>query len=112
MLNHELTEQAGVTVLSMLEEKLDATTALTARPILDQLVERGGIKVVLDMTAVKVIDSSGVAIVVSLFKRLKALGGSLRVAGLEGQPREIFHLLRLEKAMPIYPTAHEALKGF
>lgn len=112
MLKHTVTEESGVTVLSFLEEKLDATTALTARPILDQLVERGGIKVVIDMSAVRVIDSSGVAVVVSLFKRLKALGGSLRVSGLEGQPREIFHLLRLEKAMPIYSSAHEALKGY
>ena len=112
MLKHELTEQAGVVVLRVQEENLDALTVPEARLLVEQLVERGGIKVVFEMTAVKVIDSSGVAIIVSLFKRLRALGGAVRVAGVSGQPKDIFAMLRLDQALPIFPTADEALKGF
>ncbi|MDO9016319.1 MAG: STAS domain-containing protein [Deltaproteobacteria bacterium] len=112
MLKHELTEQAGVVVLRVQEENLDALTVPEARLLVEQLVERGGIKVVFEMSAVKVIDSSGVAIIVSLFKRLRALGGAVRVAGVAGQPKDIFAMLRLDQALPIFPTAEEALKGF
>jgi anti-sigma B factor antagonist len=43
------------------------------------------------------IDSSGVAVIVSLFKRSRATGGSLRVIGLRDQPRAIFELLCLDR---------------
>ena len=78
MLKHELTEQAGVVVLRVQEENLDALTVPEARLLVEQLVERGGIKVVFEMSAVKVIDSSGVAIIVSLFKRLQIGRASCR----------------------------------
>lgn len=112
MLKHEITEEAGVVVLKVLEENLDALTVPEARPLVDQLVERGGIKVVFDMAAVKTIDSSGVAIIVALFKRLRALGGAVRVVGVTGQPQEIFHFLRLDSALPIFATTADALQKF
>jgi anti-sigma B factor antagonist len=112
MLKHELTEQGGVVVLRVQEENLDALTVPDARLIVEQLVERGGIKVVFEMSAVKVIDSSGVAIIVSLFKRLRHHGGAVRFAGVVGQPMDIFAMMRLDQLLPIFPTAEEALKGF
>ncbi|MBL8604376.1 MAG: STAS domain-containing protein [Myxococcales bacterium] len=112
MLKHELTEEGAVIVLKVQEDNLDALTVPEARPLVDQLVERGAIKVVFDMTSVKTIDSSGVAIIVSLFKRLRAVGGAVRVSGVNGQPREIFHFLRLDNALPIFATVTDALKGF
>ncbi len=112
MLKHELTDQAGVIVLRVLEENLDALTVPEARILVDQLVERGGIKAVFEMSTVKVIDSSGVAVIVSLFKRLRALGGAVRFSGVAGQPKEIFAMMKLDQILPIFPTAEEALRGF
>ena len=111
-MKHEMTESGGVTILRVLEENLDALTAPGARPLVDQLVDRGGIKVVFDMRSVRIIDSSGVGIVVSLFKRLRAIGGAVRFTGVDGQPKEIFHLMRLERVLAIFPTIEDALKGF
>lgn len=111
MLRHETIETGGTTVLKF-EGSLDALTVPEVRPQVDQLVERGGVKVVVDMTGVTTIDSSGVAIIVSLFKRLRALGGAVRVAGVNGQPKEIFHFLRLEQALPIFATVADAQKGY
>ncbi len=112
MLKHDISERGAVTLVRLDEENLDALTVPDARPLVERLVERGGIKVVLDLTAVRIIDSSGVAIIVSLFKRLRALGGALRVAGVTGQPREIFSMLRLDQVLPMFADADEALKGF
>lgn len=111
MLRHETIEQGGTTILKF-EGSLDALTVPEVRPEVDRLVDKGGIKVVVDMTGVTTIDSSGVAIIVSLFKRLRALGGAVRVAGVNGQPKEIFHFLRLQQALSIFPTVDEAMRGF
>lgn len=112
MLKHEIAREADVFVLRVQEENLDAITVPEARPLIDQLLDQGALKVVFDISGVKTIDSSGVAIIVSLFKRLRAIGGSVRVAGLQGQPKEIFHFLRLDQALPIFGTADEATKNF
>jgi anti-sigma B factor antagonist len=112
MLKHEMIEKDGVTVFKVQVENLDALTVPEARPLIEQLVDRGGIKVVFDMSTVRTIDSSGVAIIVSLFKRLRALGGALRLAGVSGQPKDILHIMRLNQALAVFPSTEDALRGF
>ncbi len=112
MLKHELTEQGAVTVLRLKEKNLDALTVPEARAVVESLVERGGIKVILDMSPVEVIDSSGVGVLVSLNKRLRALGGALRVVGVAGQPLEILKIMRIVQVLAMFPSVDDALSGF
>lgn len=113
MLKHEISRQGDVTVLRVLEENLDAITVSSdGRSLVDQVVDQQAIKVVVDISAVKTIDSSGVAVIVSLFKRLRSMGGGVRVAGLHGQPKEIFQFLRLDQALPIFSSVDDAAKNF
>ncbi len=104
-------ETDGITILQF-EGSLDALSVPMDRPQIDHLVERGGIKVIVDLSRVSTIDSSGVAIIVSLFKRLRAIGGAVRIAGVTGQPREIFHFLRLEQALALHASVDDAMRGF
>ena len=46
----------------------------------------------------KTIDSSGVGVLVSLYKRVRAQGGEVLVIGLD-QPLAIFKLLKLNRAL-------------
>jgi anti-sigma B factor antagonist len=48
------------------------------------------------MTDLRLIDSSGVGVLVSLYKRVRANGGDVRFAGVTAQPLVIFKLLRLD----------------
>jgi anti-anti-sigma factor len=51
--------------------------------------------VVLDMSTVTFLDSQGVGAVLALMHRLKAKGLSLKIKGLQGQPRQLLFNLRL-----------------
>src|SRR4029078_5225997 len=55
----------------------------------------------LELTALRLIDSSGVGVIVSLFKRIRANGGQVKIVGLRDQPRAIFRLLRLDRVLPV-----------
>ena len=68
-----------------LEGTLDALTAPEIRPIFDKLVTEKRPRVVLDIHAVTMIDSSGVGAMVSLFKRIKADGGVVTVINARDQ---------------------------
>ncbi|MBK8480873.1 MAG: STAS domain-containing protein [Proteobacteria bacterium] len=111
MLSFQVSAQDGVDVLA-LEGRLDAVTAPELRPTIDALVARGPHRcVVCDLRSLETIDSSGVGAIISLFKRLRLKGGDLRIARLRGQPKEIFRLLRLDRAFDLYETLEEAAAG-
>jgi anti-sigma B factor antagonist len=84
-----------VTVLRV-EGELDANTAPDIRPALDQIVADRRRRVTVDLSGLRLIDSSGVGALVSLYKRVRAQGGSVRIEGVSDQPLAIFRLLRLD----------------
>jgi anti-sigma B factor antagonist len=105
------TTPQGVVVLG-LRGRLDALTAPELRPTIDALVAQRAQRVVCDLRELTMVDSSGVGAIVSLFKRLRTLGGDVKLAGLQGQPQEIFHLLRLDRVFEVFATAEAAAKTF
>src|SRR5215468_2007933 len=88
---------AGEETTLKIEGALDAVTAPDLRPILDALVSEKRQKVVVELSSLRLIDSSGVGALVALYKRLRAQGGSVSVIGLKNQPLAIFKLLRLDR---------------
>lgn len=83
------------------EGELDALSAPILRPTIDTLVGEKPKLVVVDLTALRMIDSSGVGAIVSLYKRLKADGGDVRLEGLAGQPLAIFKVLKLDRVFQL-----------
>jgi anti-sigma B factor antagonist len=94
------TDNGAETVLRI-EGVLDAVTAPEIRPTIDALIAEKRQAISVDLTALRLIDSSGVGAIVSLFKRAKAYGGNVTVAGLKDQPLAIFRLLRLDRVFSL-----------
>lgn len=90
----------GNTTTLKIEGTLDAVTAPDLRPALDALVAESKKLVTLDLSSLRLIDSSGVGVLVSLFKRVRAAGGDVKIVGLKDQPLAIFKLLRLDRVFP------------
>jgi anti-anti-sigma factor len=78
----------------------------------EELVALGKIRVVLDLAGIKYVDSSGIGTIISLFKRVRLVQGDVKLSNLNGQPREIFRLLRLDKALEIYDSPELAVEAF
>jgi anti-sigma B factor antagonist len=90
------TDSGDETVLRI-EGALDAVSAPDIRPTLDALVAEGRKKIIVDLSTLRLIDSSGIGAIVALFKRVRAQGGQVSVVGLRDQPLAIFRLLRLDR---------------
>lgn len=93
------TDEGTETVLKI-DGTLDAVTAPELRPTLDAMVTEGKKEITVDLSALRLIDSSGVGVLVSLFKRVRAYGGNVKLVGLKDQPLAIFKLLRLDRVFP------------
>jgi anti-sigma B factor antagonist len=88
----------GVATLRVVGE-LDVVTVPDLRPSVDALVADRQSRIVIDASGLRLIDSSGVSTMVSLYKKAKKYGGVVTVHGLCEQPLAIFKLLQLERLL-------------
>ncbi|AUX29248.1 MULTISPECIES: STAS domain-containing protein [Sorangium] len=98
-MSYTRTDNGNETVVQF-EGTLDAVTAPEFRTLVDELVAENRQNITLELSSLRLIDSSGVGVIVSLFKRVRANGGQVRIVGLRDQPRAIFRLLRLDRVFP------------
>jgi anti-sigma B factor antagonist len=103
-MTHSVIQEGEKTVLHVSGE-LDALSCPELRPVLDEMVEQRKLAVTVDLSELRLIDSSGVGAMVSLYKRVRALGGAVSFVGVTAQPLVIFKLLRLDRAFQLELSA-------
>jgi len=79
--------------------------------VLDE-AEGGARKVLIDFARTGYIDSAGLGVLVSLAKRLRELGGDIRLANLNDDLRTLFELTKLDTLFQIADTREHALESF
>jgi anti-sigma B factor antagonist len=78
---------------------LDSATTPGLRGQVNALLNRMPPRLEVDLSTLQTIDSSGVGMLVSLYKGMRAYGGQLTITGLRDQPLAIFRLLKLDREM-------------
>lgn len=66
-------------------------------------------RVVVDLTKVTYLDSSGLAVLIEAMQNVKEYGGKFAVAGVQESVKHIFDIARLDQVFLIFPTVDEAL---
>src|SRR5579863_10317417 len=79
---------------------------------IDDLVSAKQVKVVLDASSLKQIDSTGIGIVVMCSGKLKKAGGELRLAGASGMVENVLKMTNIDSIVKSYPTVAAAVKSF
>ena len=83
-----------------IEGSLDALAVDILRPRFDDLVQDKS-DVVLNLSQIEFIDSSGIGAIVFLFKRLRALDRNLSLSGVHGHPLGLLKHLRIDHAIKV-----------
>jgi anti-sigma B factor antagonist len=76
---------------------LDINSAPALGEEIDKILTTRPSVVVADLSGLDLIDSSGVAALVKLYKGVRNLGGKVTISGARDQPLAIFKLLRMDK---------------
>lgn len=100
-------EQQGVLVVTVQDKRLDAMAAPAFRTQLGERVA-GRAVVVLDLGQVQFIDSSGLAALISVLKKLPP-GGSLRLARASTGVVSLLQLTRLDRVFPCFAGVAQAV---
>ena len=91
------------------EGRLDLASASEFKQVLNDAVKAGDKIIVVDLSKVPFVDSSGLGALISGMKATRLAGGDLRIAQVGEQARLILELTTLDKVMKLYPTVEEAL---
>lgn len=106
-----VSQQSGnVTIIRIVESKLNAANAAEFRVETAKLVEGGAHRLVVDLGKVSFVDSSGLGALVGLLKRV-GNAGDLAVAGLQPAVRRMFELTRMDRVFRVFPDAGAAVAG-
>jgi anti-anti-sigma factor len=65
--------------------------------------------VVLDLAAVKFIDSAGIGWLIMVSRHVQREGGKLRLANLTASVRKVLEIMRLDQILPHFPSVDAAL---
>lgn len=104
----EQTEQ-GHGVLEVRGE-VDMHTSPRVRDAQIRLLKQGARRIVVDLSGVPYMDSSGIATLIEGLQWCRREGRDFRLAGLSPTVRDVFELARLADVFEIFPTRDEALK--
>jgi anti-sigma B factor antagonist len=76
---------------------------------IDEVVDDGATRLILDLTAVEYADSAGLGLVMILYGKMKTLNGQLRIAGPNASILDLFKRTCLDSILTIYPDLPTAL---
>ena len=89
---------------------LDAFSEATFRKVLSKFIDDGPKHLILDLSQIDFVDSSGLGALVQLVKKAQTLEGTLQIVS---NPRvtQTVKLVRLEKFLSLQPTVDDAVKN-
>lgn len=109
----ELQERAGEGLVVLAPQgKLNLVTAPSVKARIEALAKEGAARVVLDLTGVSFIDSSGLGALIGSLKTARQAGGDLRIACAGEQVRAVLQLTNLDRILAPYDSVEEASRGW
>jgi anti-sigma B factor antagonist len=108
-MQHEVREEGGTVVVSF-QGEVDLEHSPRAREVLLECVERGK-PVLVDLSGVAYIDSSGVASLVEAFQLARRKGTDFALAEVNPAALRVLELARLDKVFTIHETLADGLDG-
>jgi anti-sigma B factor antagonist len=101
----------GVTIVQV-EGQLIVGNRQELKALIQDALEQGERRFLIDCTNTGYIDSSGLGALVTISKKVREAGGELRLAALNDDLRSLFELTKLDALFQISPTVDAALNSF
>lgn len=104
-------DASGVTVVQV-DGQLIVGNRQELKDLIQSLLDQGERRILVDFSRTGYIDSSGLGALVAVSKRVREVGGELRLSGLNDDLRSLFELTKLDTLFAIADTPQQALAEF
>jgi len=92
-------------------DELDDGNAAEFKEAIEPLLDTRK-KWLIDLSALRFIDSSGLGVLLSILRTVRDSGGDLKLTGLNASVRMVFEIVRLHRVFDIYEDQLAALEAF
>ncbi|MEL7026048.1 MAG: STAS domain-containing protein [Pseudomonadota bacterium] len=104
------TTRNGDIVVAVEEDRIDAAVAVAFKDAMREFLAGPHDRLILDMSKVEFVDSSGLGAIVAVLKEKDEAKG-LALAGLTLGVEKVFRLTRMDSVFTIYPDVDDAFSG-
>jgi anti-sigma B factor antagonist len=102
-------QRKNVLVLRVEEKRVDASKAPAFKDEVTKHIEAGHSQLVLDLSRVEFVDSSGLGALVACLKRLGPRG-NMAIAGASGAVIRLFNLTRMDRVFSLHDSVDAAVE--
>ncbi|WP_448630333.1 STAS domain-containing protein [Cellulomonas soli] len=102
-------EDVGDRAVVMVSGEIDVSSADALRDGLRALVDEGRTDLVVDLSGVSFMDSTGLGVLVGTLKRVRLAGGRLELVVAGDRLGRLFELTALDQVFSLHPTLADAL---
>ena len=99
-------------VVVVIDGEMDNTVVSELHAVMDELVASGVQNYVIDLSRVTFMDSSGLAALASLYRRIRIGNGDVRLCNPPADVRRIMELTRFDRVFEIYTRREDAIASF
>ena len=95
-----------------LSGRLDATCSGQLKDTVSAMINEQKKKILIDLSAVHFIDSSGLGMLVACLRSATKASGTLKITSLQKGPKKLFEVTRLDRVFEIFDDRDSAIKSF
>jgi len=110
-MEYSILSKNDITVIK-LKGEIDVTVAAKLREVFKSKIDNGAIKIIVDLAEVKLIDSSGLGILIVAFKSVKSKGGDIKFVNAKSEVWKIIKLTKLDKHFELFKSPEQAVLSF
>ena len=108
----KIEEKYQAAIIELSGNLVGGENATIFRNKLYELIEQKKKNIVVDMTDVKMVSSTGIGILISGFTTLKNAGGDLKLAHISDNVKGVLSITKLNQVFHIYNNVDEAVNSF
>jgi len=107
----ETRESQGIQIIAF-EGNLDTNTSPEAESVINELIDAGKQKILVNFEQLNFISSAGLRVLLATVKKLNASNGELRICSLNATVQEVFDISGFVTILNVKNTEEEALSSF
>jgi anti-sigma B factor antagonist len=107
----EVNESADIKIL-VFEGNLDTNTSPDAEAVINDLIDGGSQKLLINFGNLNFISSAGLRVLLATAKKLKGTGGNLQICNLNPTVQEVFDISGFGSILKVTSSEEEALSTF
>jgi len=101
-------KKEGQAVIIALTGRMDAVSAPQFDKTVDDFIEQGETRILIDFKTLEYISSAGLQSILALAKRLEMINGTVLLSDLNGAVKEVFEISGFSSIFPIFDNLDAA----